>query len=215
MARGRKGAKSGINRRTPANEQVPDVYREMLADAVSSSSAQISDEVRPVKRRRVGGRIVTQGNDEQLPVQSDQSSKVSVASDIDDLFEDVEPAPQRIVQTESEDSADSDKDWEEVEIPDHDPQRQTPEPEDDDTGRLNLVLEDEGHRNEDPFVGRSKRKPMTVEDKKLRLEINKMHLCSLLVHVYLRNHWCNDIEVHVCISVFRRFSRLLNMRSLA
>lgn len=183
------------------------MYREMLVDAVSSSPTHRSEEDRPVKRRRVGGRIVTQGNERSPSHQSDHSSRVADTSDFDDLFEDVEPTPQRIIQTESEDSAASDMDWEEVEIRDHEMHEDTPEPEDPDSGQLNLVLGGDGEHNV-PSHRNVKRKPMTVEDKKLRLEIHKVHLCSLLAHIYLRNHWCNDIDVHVgvqrfCLSIFR------------
>lgn len=202
MARGRRGAKSGNTRKLPASGDVPDVYREMLAVAVSSSTTQRSEEGRPVKRRRVGGRIVTQGNEGTSSHQSDDSSRVADTSDFDDLFEDVGPHRQQVAQTDSEDSAASDMDWEEVEIRDREKQEDTPEPEDADSGQLNLVLGGGGSEHDVPFHGIVKRKPMTVEDKRLRLEIHKIYLCSLLAHVHLRNHWCNNIDVHVCIQPF-------------
>lgn len=202
MARGRRGAKSANARKPPASGVVPEVYREMLANAVISSPTQRSEEGRPVKRRRVGGRIVTQGNDGTSSPQSDHSSKGAEISDFDDLFEDVGPIRQQIVQTDSEGSAASDMDWEEVEIRDHENQEDTPEPEDADSGLLNLVLGGDDSEHHTSSYSKVKRKPITVEDRKLRLEIHKVHLCSLLAHVYLRNHWCNDLGVHVCVQLF-------------
>lgn len=193
MARGRGGAQSRTPRKPLAGGDVPDVYREMLADAVSSSPTQRSEGGRPIKRRRVGGRVVTESHEEASSHQSDLRSEDADTSDLDDLFEDVEPKRQRLVQTESEDSADSDMDWEEVEIRDD----KDTASHDDDDGQLNLTLGDDGDEHENLTRGKVKRKPMTAEDKKLRLEIHKMHLCSLLAHVYLRNHWCNDGEVYV------------------
>ena len=188
------------------------MYREMLADAVSSSPTQRSEGDRPVKRRRVGGRIISQGSDENTSHQSDHSSKVANTSDLDDLFEDVESNRQQIVKTDSEDSADSDMNWEEVEIGDHVDQEVTSEPKDANNGQLNLVLGGEDGDHNDSSHGKVKRKPMTAEDKKLRLEIHKMHLCSLLAHVHFRNHWCNNNDVLVCFQPFSPcIIRLLKM----
>lgn len=198
MARGRRGAKSGNIRKSSASGDVPDVYREMLAVAVSSSATQRGEEGRPVKRRRVGGRIVTQGNEGASSHQSDDSNRVADTADFDDLFEDVGPHPQQIAQTDSEDSAASDMDWEEVEIRGHEKQEDTPEPEDVDSGQLNLVLGGGGSEHDIPSRGTVKRKLMTVEDKMFRLEMHKVYLCSLLAHVHRRNHWCNNTDVHVC-----------------
>ena len=41
-----------------------------------------------------------------------------------------------------------------------------------------------------------RRKVITTEEKRRRVEIHKTHLLCLLSHVERRNRWCNDPEVH-------------------
>ena len=214
MARSRRakqGAKPHAPAKTSAKQSVPDVYREMLADAVTSSPAQLGDEGRAVKRRRVGGRVVTRINDEPAVQDSDRSSRGANNSDIDELFEDVKPNQQHIIQTDSEDSADSDLNWEEVKLGDQSSQGGTPEPESANEDGIDLVLkrQDDGDQRR-ATSGRAKRKPVTAEEKKLRLEIHKMHLCCLLIHVHIRNHWCNDEEVFVGFCSFQFSAQALN-----
>ena len=197
MARGgaSKSSKSKATGKAPAKNDVPDVYREMLAHVVTSSPTRTSDDERAIKRRRVGGRIVTQRHDDPASHQSDQSSNIGNDSDLDELFEDVKLPRQQTMQTESEDSADSDMAWEEVDLREGVKQDGTPERETNESGELNLVLGREGQEGGPTRYERPKRKPITAEEKKLRLEVHKMHLCSLIAHVYIRNHWCNDEKV--------------------
>ena len=197
--RASKTAKSKATEIMSTRDVVPEVYREMLADAVTSSPTQTSDDGRPIKRRRVGGRIVTQHHDSPASHQSDESSKTGNDSDLDELFEDVRPHRQQILQTESEDSADSDLDWEEVVSREGVKQEGTPERENTKLGELYLVLGQEGQESKLSRQQHPKRKPATAEEKRLRLEIHKMHLCSLIAHVYTRNHWCNDGKIHAAL----------------
>ena len=198
MARGGDSKKGrGIRgpRNSAAESVVPDVYREMLADASSSTPTKFDEEKKPVKRRRVGGRVVKQELNESALSQSSQVS--SDANNTD--YERSKPKPQAVnCQTSyagSEDSADSDVDWEEVDLKDASEENLL-----DDDGsedhELNLVLGAKDHDGGRPSAPR--RKPASAAEKKLRLEIHKMHLLSLLVHVHRRNHWCNDEETHVC-----------------
>ena len=195
----RRSVKKPVNGRatgkTSAQKVVPAVYQEMLADATSSTPSRVGEEGRALKRRRVGGQIITQGDKKASPVQSDVNDGTAENSDFDELFEDVKPTQQQTVKTDSEDSADSDVDWEEVQLKDDGSEGGTPEPNQSNEEGLNLVLNN--HEKSSKFAVTPKRKPLTVEDKKLRLEIHKMHICCLLVHVYLRNHWCNDEKVYV------------------
>ena len=194
MARISRGAKSKAAGKPNARNIVPDVYGEMLAEAVSSSPTRKSEDARPVKRRRVGGRIVTQGIDDNASQPREQSISTGDQSGIDDLFEEPKPIPQHIEQTESEDCADSDEDFEDVDLEASIKQHELSDHQKEEPEELNLVL-----GGDDRNTSRSaqvRRKPVTSTEKKLRLEIHKMHLCSLLAHVHLRNHWCNDETVH-------------------
>ncbi len=196
-AMAKKGPKPTAKEKTPAKDNVPDIYREMLAEAASSSPTQRSEDGKAVKRRRVGGRIFTQVNDDTTSYRSDQSSNAPNKSDLDELFEDVQPAPQQMLQSDSEDSAGSDFNWEEVDLSEQLNQARGPEPGEGESGDLDLVLHDKEHERISSGRGKAKRKPITAEEKMLRLEIHKIHLCSLLAHVYLRNNWCNDDRVQV------------------
>ena len=195
MARRGSAKKTPSSRpgKIPANDVVPRVYQDMLVDATSSSPTRTNEEGRAIKRRRVKGRIVTQGKDELVFNHSEQSGDGAHGSELNDAFEIDEPNLQQIFQTDSEDSGDSDIDWEEIELQnaaaasDHEHH----EPED-----LNIVLGGEKSEHTSAHGGTAKRRPITAEEKMLRLEIHKMHLCSLMAHVFLRNHWCNDGNVH-------------------
>ena len=48
---------------------------------------------------------------------------------------------------------------------------------------------------------RTQRLPATTLEKRKRLAIHKLHLCTLLAHVYIRNEWCNDHRVQHLLSL--------------
>lgn len=174
-----RGRQSRLQER---DDEIPEVYREMLAEA-EAREPQGAEVHRPVKRRKVGERTATSSR----PKRTDEEAPPPEAS------EDVG----RQIQTayDSTASEESDMEWEEVDI------QQTPsssvqadpfsadEP-------LQITLDqrkDAGKRTV------SRRKPVTGAEKKLRLDIHKVHLLCLLGHVYIRNCWCNDDLVQVCI----------------
>lgn len=196
MTRNAKRAKSRVAGNSKAKHAVPDVYGEMLADAVSSSPNRKNQDGIPIKRRRVGGRIVTQNVVDDVSQRPDLSINMEHQSGVDDLFEEPKPTLQHIEQTEteSEDSVDSDEDFEDVDLGSNVEQHQISDNEIGQLGDLNLVLGADVQKT--PSSAQVRRKPITSMEKKLRLEIHKMHLCCLLAHVHLRNHWCNDENVH-------------------
>ena len=195
MARRGPAKKSSSSKagKVPATDVVPDIYRDMLFDATSSSTTRTNEEGRAIKRRRVKGRIVTQSREELATYHTNQSSDGAHDSELNEPFETNEPNLQQILQTESDDSEDSNIDWEQIELqndggaPSHEPH----EPED-----LNIVLGGGNSEQTSPRGGAAKRRPITAEEKMLRLDIHKMHMCSSIAHVFLRNHWCNDGNVH-------------------
>ena len=194
MARIAREAKSKAAGKTTARNVVPDVYSEMLTEAISSSSTRKSEDARPVKRRRVGGRIIAQGIDDDASQRPEQSISTGHQSGIDDLSEEPKPTPQHIKQTESNDSADSDEDFEDVGLEESIKQHEPSDHEMEEPEELNLVLARDDQNT--PRSAQVRRKPITSTEKPLRLAIHKMHLCSLLAHIHLRNHWCNDETVH-------------------
>ena len=193
MTRTGRGAKSKDDGKAKGTSAVPDVYSDMLAEAVSSPTRK-SEDGTPIKRRRVGGRIVIQDVNENVSHQPEHSISTGEHKGIDDLFEEPAPTPQHIEQSESEDSADSDEDFEDVDLGSNVKEPGSSDHEVEEQGDLKLVLG--GNNQETSKSMQVRRKPITSVEKKLRSEIHKLHLCSLLVHVYLRNHWCNDKMVH-------------------
>jgi len=192
MARPRKtGAQINTRSAKPSASVngVPDVYREMLRDAIPSSPP-LSDAERPLKRRKTHGRAIASG-----ALESDLSERGSIAGHTTDgvASEDRDKLAQRQKQLdESEGSSESDINWEEVDL--------LEDVRVDDSSangqELNLVIDDTGASKSDSRQ-QSKRRPATAADRKTKLEIHKMHLLCLLAHVHLRSHWCNDDEVHV------------------
>ena len=200
MARSRasdRGAPSS-KRRIPRNRAaaIPDldVYQEMLADAVSSSPTRFGEEGTTLKKRRVGGRIVVYGDNTPSKLDSDYASDTAVDSGDFLKVAGTNKLKQQIAYNESEDSTDTDLDWEEVNLAEN----AKDEVRSDEDEELDLVFG--GSDSRPGELARSqRRKPLTVSERKLRLQVHKMHLISLLVHVHLRNHWCNDHNVQVCL----------------
>lgn len=186
------GAK--VTKNAPSPRALPDVYTVMLADTVSSST-RVNEEERTIKKRRIAGRVVSQDTGGMEFLQEDQLSSVPDQMAVDSLGAELTPSQQQTVYNDSEDSADSDMDWEEVDLARTIVQQDSPERDREPERELNLVLGQSDHeaRRSTPV----KRKPVTKAEKQVRLEIHKMHLLCLLYFVHLRNHWCNDKEVHV------------------
>lgn len=93
---------------------------------------------------------------------------------------------------ESEVSSESDVDWEEVDLEEDVRMNDGPA----NAQELNLVIDDMGASKSDSRQ-QSKRRQATPAERRMKLEIHKLHLLCLLAHVHLRSHWCNDDQVHV------------------
>lgn len=166
-------------------DEIPDVYQEMLEEAEARDPQQFHSD-RPVKKRKVG-------DTKAIPVDSpgrDESAK-SRETDAED---------QQIVQTiydsATEDESDEeDVQWEDVEVLQsaHSTSNTAPAPYgNDETLQITLGQEPQQQKRT-----ARKRKPLTAVDKKIRLDVHKTHLLCLLAHVALRNRWCNDDETQV------------------
>ena len=195
MARVKETSKRGKNQakdKSSASAPVPDVYKEMLVDTISSAT-QVNDAGKVIKRRRVAGQIVVQG--QGIKDGLDDYSSVPNDTENVDVSRNLEPTTQQTAYNESEDSAESDLDWEEIDLKgslDEDFSSKNP---DNQTDELSLVLDENSARSRERE--KSRRAPVTAAERQLRLETHKIHLLSLLMHVHFRNHWCNEEEVHV------------------
>lgn len=195
MARFKETSKRGRNEAkdiSSANAKVPDVYKEMLVDTISSAT-QINDAGKIVKRRRVAGRIITQG--QGITDSLDEGSSLPSGTEHADASRNLEPAMRQTAYNESEDSAESDLDWEEVDLKKSVAEDFLPENLSNQADELNLVLDEDSSRSRGQQ--KIKRVPVTAAERQVRLETHKVHLLSLLVHIHLRNHWCNEGKVHV------------------
>ena len=202
--KGPRGARNGASKRAggaPTPGGLPDVYQEMLVDAVSSSPTRLNEEGRTLKRRRVGGRVVTQGAEDNISYHSDHASTLAGDTHAGGSVVSTGLVHQQTAYNDSDDSADSDMDWEEVELKDGTEEDAFNDGVNDE-GPMELTLS-ESHR-ERRSHGPPRRKPATAAEKKIRLEVHRMHLLSLLVHIHLRNYWCNDqeVRVHLCSPLY-------------
>lgn len=179
-----------------SNDIVPDIYRQMLAEAGgASASRQAAEDTpeRPLKRRRPGERAEKNARqkvaDEKQPDQDD--------GDEDIEFEDV-PVPAPTVQTMLRDSEEEDEEEEELQFENVDfgalelnaAGSAEEEPKE---LNLNLTVQKAAMAPAQRVVDR--RKPATREEKERRVHVHKMHVLCLLCHVSMRNRWCNDPEV--------------------
>ena len=197
MARGRSKnsaprikSRTSTRRRAPAEDALPDVYQNMLAVATPSSPTRASEEGRVIKKRRVGGRMITQGQKKET-VSRDTTPDNSENTKPDSKQILVSESTQQTAYDSSESSEDSDMAWEEVDL---DNTKKVEENDNDDSEDLNLILDNGPSKSTRSFA---KKKPASAAERNLRLEIHKMHVLSLLIHIHLRNHWCNDEQVQV------------------
>ncbi|KAL9047070.1 MAG: hypothetical protein Q9214_000262 [Letrouitia sp. 1 TL-2023] len=197
------------------------VYRAMLAE-VGSPPAQIGEEGKAVKKRRVKGRIIEQRleastkNDSDAPNEgvpgSRQASKADFGTNISSVEDSMPMAQQQTAYNdETDESSENEMDWEEVDLShelnqrnldllnDHREEGQEGIQEE----NLNLVLKGDSDQAARKITVR--RKPVSSAEKKMRLEIHKMHVTCLLSHVHLRNHWCNDEDIQK--TLFRRLPK--------
>ncbi|KAL4745181.1 hypothetical protein BDW72DRAFT_198896 [Aspergillus terricola var. indicus] len=163
-----------------AEDEIPEVYREMLAEAEAQEISQPENE-RPAKRFKPAGYRARAARTAQAQVvQQDTHS-------IDDE-ENAGKLPQTVYNSPSE-SDESDMEWEEVDI--QQPIISGPTSSVTDDAPLQITLGQEHHRKRRVI----RRKPVTAAEKKLRLDVHKTHLLCLMCHVQRRNLWCNDEEV--------------------
>ncbi|KAJ5923326.1 hypothetical protein N7454_008571 [Penicillium verhagenii] len=167
-------------------DQVPEIYQEMLNEAEARDPEQFHLE-RPTKRRRVG-------DTKAIPIDPPaltQSNPVEQPTSNQELEQQV----QTVYDSTTEDE--SDIEWEDVDI--QQPAQELPSASAVSQGRdetLQIIFDKEPEARKKTAL---RRKPVTAAEKKLRLDIHKTHLLCLLAHVNLRNRWCNDNETQISL----------------
>ncbi|OJJ69657.1 hypothetical protein ASPBRDRAFT_46016 [Aspergillus brasiliensis CBS 101740] len=173
----RRGAPSNQSRRQRENQdhEIPEVYREMLAEAEARDSSRPDDNQLP-KRRKLA---------HPNSVSNPQLVHQDVAITPEASHSTVQPV-QTVYDSPSSSSEESGMEWEEVDI------QQAPHTSQADGTSIQVTLgRPEGRKRK--VVAR--RRGITAAEKQLRLSIHKVHLLCLLRHVQIRNLWCNDEEL--------------------
>ncbi|RPB24529.1 Rad4-domain-containing protein [Terfezia boudieri ATCC MYA-4762] len=166
-------------RRRPTGVPVlPDVYQEMLRESGVGAS------VAGKKRRKVEN-----GGDEVIDTAWPTALEPAVASSSKPVqlqrekpWEKPELVEEADEELDDSDDDDNEVDWEDVDL------TTVLEPE---SGVLEVTLNSPGEMKR-PTLERRK---ITVVDQKIRLEVHKLHLLCLMVHVSRRNKWCNNKQV--------------------
>ena len=203
MLRGRRAGRPAKGRSQKKEEPLSgvDIFEDLIAEAASLSQASASDDGRTVKKRRVGGRLVISGVPKESEEDQVQNGAIQEHVVPSQGIENQSSSIRQTIYNESEDSEDSgDADWQDVTLaaPAETGQRE----QDRDLQDLSLDLQaDRFGLDKSPA---NRRKPLTAAERRLRLEVHKMHVLALLSHVHLRNHWCNDLEVQVWLNVYIR-----------
>ncbi|KAH6713868.1 hypothetical protein BKA61DRAFT_518764 [Leptodontidium sp. MPI-SDFR-AT-0119] len=187
---GKKGAR-GKGKGKATKSAVPDVYQDMLSEALPTQS-EIPE--RPLKRRRTGRRDsqVAHISPAASPVEEDEDLEFEDVLDtsLQEDFEGEQDVPAKRQQTayrdSDEESEDSDGEWQGLNL-DGEPEADEP------SGDLDLTLVKKPvPQIKAPTV---RRRLVSKAEKVERLEKHKMHVLCLLSHLDMRNDWCNDSEV--------------------
>lgn len=188
-------------------DAVPSVFRSLLAEV--NHEEPHSKEERPLKRRKIGAAATSLVNGAAQLARPENT--VLNATPKKPSLSPSEYAQEAFLQTVvdySEESEESGSDWEEI-VLGHGNESEYDESQkgtDAVIGRDSELSHDEVREEElkDISIVIGDRKPsaqakntvkrrvVTATDRKLRLNIHKMHLLCLLYHCYVRNSWCND-----------------------
>lgn len=171
------------------DDDIPEPFRELLEEVARSSPMRSDTEGRPIKRRRVGGRSDR--------VASRVKPELLRDSGLDNTWDTSPALVQSVYESTEDDFEDADVDWEDVGAPSEvaDDDQSVADSETTEQKPLEISLESDELEKQIPAIQR--RKPATAAERRVRLDVHKMHLLCLLGHLHLRNHWCNDEVVQV------------------
>lgn len=176
-------------RATRIQEVVPEVYQDMISEALSNEQDTVD---RPPKRRRTrqsaGPSLETPPA--ALP-QNEQEVPEEQEEDADELFENVMPSTAQTVYNSDDDSDSDDATWEDVGL--HADPFKSARAEDDEDQHLELNLSTA--RGTPQRAPRRKARTFSKQERVAHLISHKTHMLCLLRYVERRNEWCNDAEV--------------------
>ena len=154
-------------------DEIPDVYYEMVAEAQASS---INDAPRPVKRRK----LTPDPHVGQGQVLEPSSDRIEGSPPLDTVARN----PQ-VVYDDFEDSEDDDIEFEDVDI----------DATNDDVSEPKTFTIDLAKPAITPSRNAQRRRIVGGAEKRLRLEFHKLHVQLLLLALWNRNRWCESQQV--------------------
>ena len=205
-ARGGSKTKTTPTRGRPRKTRQPseelDVFQEMLEEAGATSQASANEDGRTVKRRRIAGRLVVSDDQatqkENVPDDTADETQDFRVAEISEEERPTFPSSQ-IVYRDSGSESNSDEsdgeEWENVNLSGDN--REGTGKVRQEGGGLDLVFEPRDSGKATRFS--RGRKGQTAAARTLRQEAHRAHIVALLVAIHIRNHWCNDPQVQVCL----------------
>ncbi|KAF2735320.1 Rad4-domain-containing protein [Polyplosphaeria fusca] len=216
--RGKKSAQPAVSRRSTrkgnvpkSDNEVPLVFQDMISEAEASQDVGVNEGSRPLKKRKTAQTVREQelGSEKDTDAQDSQASQYPTQDFRPLSSANLDQSQPRALQTvtDSEESDDSDMEWEDALLKDQDHDEEDEEPE---IGDLDITI---GNVDEDlqRTKRQTRRRGITSVDKKLRLDIHKMHILCLLYHVHRRNAWCNDERVQSTLRKLAPTKALANL----
>jgi xeroderma pigmentosum group C-complementing protein len=206
-SRGRPARKSA-KRAKDEQDDVPDIYQEMLAEAARNPLSNANLQVKVVKQRKLDDGSSQVTNSELMGTDLPNPAMEEVETAVESNMAQPSTHKQIIFDDFDASYSDSESEFEDVDLEadvgEDSPQKRGDEP-------LHLDLS----RKVGPDVSASlrRRKPATATERKIRLGVHKWHLLCLLAHLQWRNHWCDDEKVQDILKplVPRKIIRLLHL----
>lgn len=178
-------ARQSLKPQAPNDET--SVYRELLAEDAQSRAPD--RESRPLKKRRT-----------RPPTPEDRRGVESHEEDGQRAKDEDGHEPLRQViyndSTSSGGDDESDAEFEDVDLGLHSDSSSIGKVEPD-SGTQDLVIQLDIPRPSTSKGHKQRRLPSSKVEKEKRVQIHKLHICCSLVHLYVRNSWCNDTGLHV------------------
>lgn len=197
MAKARKLRRPQHQKNGP-EKSADEIYGELLREVGEPSR----EPERPLKKRRVGNRTGAEASTappDPVPEVSPPVVKVEDASRAPSSTQDDEDhasMPKQTTYDESESSPDDDVNWDQLVDPTGDESTANLSGQDENPFSA-VALDMNKSRPSNAGKKRSARPPFAAAEKTLRLTIHKLHICTLMAHLYIRNHWCNNEKLQV------------------
>lgn len=189
-------------------DAVPDVYQDMVDEAVSSPT-NVDNDGRPLKKRKMVASVHAASTPNQSKVNGslNHNAKTLVQPEATDTDGDdgVAVRPQQTVEASSDDQED-DLDFEEIDLYHAAGSRSKTDRDEDVIQDVSVIIEPNKTSKRSTTA---RRKPATAAEKTLRLQIHKTHLLCLLVHAFYVSSWCNNTTVHT------RLRRLVSAKTIS